>query len=99
MNALEDMGYYCIDNYPKELLPELKNLIMSSDVYNKIAFSVSAINYGLFYNFFEQMDVQLRVLFLDAQDDELLLRYRFTRRVHPLIAFGLSDTLEEAIEK
>ncbi len=99
VNALEDMGYYCIDNYPKELLPELKNLIMSSDVYNKIAFSVSAINYGLFYNFFEQMDVQLRVLFLDAQDDELLLRYRFTRRVHPLIAFGLADTLEEAIEK
>ena len=53
VNALEDMGYYCIDNYPKELLPELKNLIMSSDVYNKIAFSVSAINYGLFYNFFK----------------------------------------------
>ncbi|MGM9946845.1 RNase adapter RapZ [Floccifex sp.] len=99
VNALEDMGYYCIENYPKELLSELKDLIYESDTYEKIAFSVSAINYSLFYNAFKKMDIHLRVLFLDAQDDELLLRYRFTRRLHPMMAFHLADTLEKAIER
>ncbi|MDD7280987.1 MAG: RNase adapter RapZ [Erysipelotrichaceae bacterium] len=99
VNALEDMGYYCIDNLPKELLPEFKKVILESDIYSKIALSVSAIHYLWFYNAFKDMNVNLRVLILDAQDDELLLRYRFTRRLHPLIAFHMADTLEEAINK
>ena len=31
MNALEDMGYYCIDNFPKELLPNLETLLEKED--------------------------------------------------------------------
>ncbi len=97
MNALEDLGYYCIDNFPKELLPELNDLLLNQNKYVNIAFSVSALDYAYFMHSFAKIDNNIRVLFLDAKDDELLLRYRFTRRLHPMIASQIATTLEEAI--
>lgn len=99
MNALEDMGYYCIDNYPKELLEELDSFVMHNSMYRNIAFSVSALDFASFLEFLNKQDVNLKVLFLDAKDDELLLRYRFTRRLHPMMSFHYADTLKIAIEK
>ena len=97
MNALEDLGYYCIDNFPKELLGQLEELLESKNKYVNIAFSVSALDYVFFMQMFSEIDANVRVIFLDAKDDELLLRYRFTRRLHPMIASGIVTTLEEAI--
>jgi UPF0042 nucleotide-binding protein len=99
MNALEDLGYYCIDNFPKELLDQLEELLNTDDSkYNKMALSVSAIDYLTFVNFFDNLNRPLQIVFLDCADDELLLRYRFTRRNHPMITNGKATTLEEAIE-
>lgn len=99
MNALEDLGYYCIDNYPKELLEQLFELLDSGDSrYKNVALSVSASDYISFVNYFDNIARDLQIIFLDCSDEELLLRYRFTRRQHPMISAGQATTLEEAIE-
>ena len=54
MNALEDLGYYCIDNFPKELLPNLEELLeKKSAKYKSVALSVSAIDYVYFVKYFD----------------------------------------------
>ena len=98
MNALEDMGYYCIDNFPKELLPNLETLLEKEDHYQYVALSVSAIDYLDFVTYFKNMPEPISIVFLYCSDEELLLRYRFTRRHHPMIAIGKATTIEEAIE-
>ncbi|WP_317396024.1 RNase adapter RapZ, partial [Faecalicoccus pleomorphus] len=55
MNALEDMGYYCIDNFPKELLPNLETLLEKEDHYQYVALSVSSIVYLDFVKYFKNM--------------------------------------------
>lgn len=99
MNALEDLGYYTIDNFPKELLDQLDEMLNGDDdKYKNLALSVSAIDYLTFMNYFDASKRNLKVVFLDCSDEELLLRYRFTRRNHPIITSGKANTLEEAIE-
>lgn len=99
MNALEDLGYYCIDSYPCELLDQLEEMLEKKDPkYDRLALSVSAGEYLDFVNFFDNQDRPLQIVFVDASDEELLLRYRFTRRKHPLITSQKAATLEEAIE-
>ncbi len=98
MNALEDLGYYCMDNFPKELLPNLEKLFSVNDNYQDVALSVSALDYMTFVNFFDNISQHVDIIFLDCSDSELLLRYRFTRRNHPMIANHLATTLDEAIE-
>lgn len=99
MNALEDLNYYTIDNYPKELLDQLEELLETNqEKYEQLALAVSAQDYQDFLNFFDGLDRPVHVIFVDASDDELLLRYRFTRRAHPMITSKQASTLEEAIE-
>lgn len=99
MNALEDLGYYCIDSYPSELLDELEEMLEKEDPkYDRLALSVPASEYLDFCNFFDNRQRPLQIVFVDASDEELLLRYRFTRRKHPLITARQAATLEEAIE-
>ncbi len=99
MNALADLGYNCIDNFPKEILPALEELMESDDPqYDRLALSASSQDYVDFMNFFDNLKRLLQVVFVDASDEELLLRYRFTRRLHPLLINGQASTLEDAIE-
>lgn len=99
MNALSDLGYTCIDNYPKELLPALENLLENNDpTYDRLALTASSQDYVDFMNFFDNLKRPLQVIFVNASDEELLLRYRFTRRMHPLLLRHQASTLEEAIE-
>ena len=97
MNALEDLGYYCVDNFPKELLDQLPQLFEVTPMYSDIAFSVSALDFMLFLRALNEFECNLRILFLDASDEELLLRYRFTRRLHPIMVLNLARTYEDAI--
>lgn len=98
MNVLEDMGYYVMDNFPKELLPEFENLLQKENKYEYVALSVSAVDYLDFVHYFQNISRELQIIFLDCSDEELLLRYRFTRRQHPIISHNMATTLEEAIE-
>ncbi len=101
MSFLEDIGYYCIDQFPVNLIRELLDIIRSGvdERYNNLVLSVAPADYQPVYTFFESRDVNVRGLALDAANDKLLTRYKFTRRTHPLVINGDAATLEEAIEK
>ena len=100
MGILEDMGYHCIDQFPVQLLANLGDIIhdQPDSRYANIALATPAIDYPKYLNYFENSDANVRVIFLDASDEKLLLRYKFTRRHHPMILFQKANTLEEAIQ-
>ena len=104
MNALEDIGFFCIDNIPAALLPsitafskagdnQLKRVALCMDI--RGCRTPEEIEEAL-----SQLDAQgieYEILFLDAPDDVLMRRYSETRRRHPLAAD--TDSLEEAVKK
>lgn len=100
MGVLEDMGYHCIDQFPVQLLSSLGEIINAKPDprYSNIALATTAMDYPKFLNYFENIGCNVRVIFLDASNEKLLLRYKFTRRHHPMMMDGKANTLEEAIE-
>ena len=106
-NILEDQGYFCIDNLPPQVVPELIRTFLKGQggegfAINKLAFVVDVRSsdylkgFGKALTEIKNIGCPYRILFLDANDQVLVSRYRQTRRKHPLSA-GLS--LTEAIEK
>lgn len=100
MGILEDMGYHCIDNFPVQVIDALEDILKNdSDArYRNIALATTALDYPKFLQYFANADVKIHVIFLDASNEQLLLRYKFTRRNHPMIVLSKARTLEEAIE-
>ncbi len=98
LHALEDFGYYCIDNLPAALLKSLLEEVSHTDEKGatRIAVGVDARNRpgdlealpGLIADL-RDSDVQTDILFLQASDDVLLKRYSETRRRHPLAIKGV----------
>ncbi len=90
-NALEDMGYYCVDNIPPAIIPSFVELsARSGDLLNKMAI-VTDIRGGVLFSEIEQVlnnlknnSVAYKILFLDAADDVLIRRYKENRRRHPM---------------
>ncbi|MBR4072433.1 MAG: RNase adaptor protein RapZ, partial [Clostridia bacterium] len=90
-NALEDMGYYCVDNIPPSIIPafvelsnhgvsELEKLAIVTDVRGGEMFSqISEV-----LDSFKNSGITYKILFLDASDDVLVRRYKENRRNHPL---------------
>lgn len=101
MHILEDMGYLCIDKFPVDLISELTDLIRDSEnsVYQNLALSVNIQDYKEVYNFLSNRGINTKGLILNANNDVILRRYKFTRRTHPLLLSNEATTLEEAIEK
>ncbi|MBR2825182.1 MAG: RNase adapter RapZ [Solobacterium sp.] len=99
MRVLEDMGYYCIDNFPVQLLSLFADMLEgSNDVrYSYVAVATSAQDFPEFLHSLKGEGIQVRVLFLEANDKTLLTRYKSTRRAHPLLLSNTVNTLEEAI--
>ena len=104
LHMLEDLGYYCIDNMPAALLkPFIAHTVRSSEkIYARTAISLDARNSDAEISSVPQLVDELKrsgidceVLFLVAEDDELLRRFAETRRAHPLSRQG--ETLREAI--
>ena len=98
MNALEDIGFFCIDNIPAALLPsitafskagdnQLKRVALCMDIRGcrtpeEIEVALSQL---------DAQGIEYEILFLDAPDDVLMRRYSETRRRHPMsISDGLS---------
>jgi len=92
LHALEDMGYFCIDNLPAEMLEALSHLLHRDPSYgvDNIAVSIDSRN----REFLRTLDKNLaslrasgihpRVLFLEASNNRIMRRYSETRRRHPL---------------
>ncbi|MDO4499905.1 MAG: RNase adapter RapZ [Erysipelotrichaceae bacterium] len=98
-NYLEDKGFYCIDQYPPELYEELINLIQSEKFkYDNIALTVSLPDLEKYASLIYNFDLKPIFILLDSSTDVIINRYKFTRRVHPLLINGKAGTLSEAIE-
>ncbi|MHC5373853.1 RNase adapter RapZ [Enterococcus sp. LJL120] len=96
IQSFEDMGYFCVDNMPPSLIPKFWELLKESGKVHKIALVVD-LRSRSFFDEIQSMLVEIentdfietKVLFLDASDEELVSRYKETRRAHPLAMDGL----------
>lgn len=104
INVLEDIGYYCIDNMPPELITKFADICSRSDgKIEKVAFVVDIRGGDLFLKLndtimqLKEAHVNLKILFLDSSDDVIVRRYKETRRKHPLdeVSYG---NIRKAIE-
>ncbi|MBR3060616.1 MAG: RNase adapter RapZ [Oscillospiraceae bacterium] len=89
-SILEDLGYYCVDNLPAELIPRFVDLCMAAEEkYDRVAL-VSDIRgmdgSGRLREAIQDLQgrAPLRILFLEAGTEAILLRYKETRHRHPL---------------
>lgn len=101
--ALEDIGFFCVDNLPIALLPKLFELRSPSfGPESKIALVMDLREkdflktYPGVFELLRKQGYQLEILFLEASDDVLIRRYSQTRRTHPLAGEG---GVAEAIRK
>jgi RNase adapter protein RapZ len=95
MNVFEDDGYFCVDNLPPEMISGLVDVFVHEGSKVRRAAVVSDVRArGLFETLGSELEalaergVDHRVLFLDADEDTLLGRYKETRRRHPLSPTG-----------
>jgi len=100
LRVLEDLGFYCVDNIPINLLPSLTHVVMTK--YENIAVSIDVRNIPMSAaELSEILDylpskMNVEVIYLDAEDNVLVRRYSETRRLHPLSKQNMS--LMEAIK-
>jgi UPF0042 nucleotide-binding protein len=95
MNVFEDDGYFCVDNLPPEMIRGLVDLFVHGGSKVRRAAVVSDVRGGQLFaalsavlDDLRTLGVPHRVLFLDADEDTLLGRYKETRRRHPLSPTG-----------
>ena len=99
LKMLEDMGYFCVDNLPIPLLTRFVEMFSEpEEEVKKIALGLDVRGGQDFTGLQEVLDemdekqTSYEILFLDAQDDVLIKRYKETRRQHPLSGSGRVDT-------
>ena len=94
LKMLEDMGYFCVDNLPLALIGKFAELAAASaQEYSKVALGLDVRSLykgkGSVDRFLEIMkDYPHEILFLDCSQEQLVRRYKYTRRLHPLSAGG-----------
>lgn len=91
IHHLEDSGYFCMDNVPPSLLPKFIEVCHESNgSLTKIGVVIDARGGSFFKKLFESLEyimsigVQVKIMFLEADDDVLVRRFSETRRKHPL---------------
>ena len=107
LNTLEDVGFFCVDNLPAELLPAFVRSVADDDgAPRKLAVGIDVRNrHSDLANVPEwlsevgKLGLDPKLVFLDAGDDALLKRYADTRRRHPLSHLGLSLADAIALER
>ena len=104
VRCFEDIGFYCVDNLPPALLPKFLELLNESGCdYTRIAAVMDLRG----REFFDQLsdvikeikvkpELDVKILYLDSDDETLVKRYKETRRVHPL---ALTDLPIKGIEQ
>ncbi len=103
VQCFEDLGYFCVDNLPPTLLPEFLNTMKNNSDHNRMAVVMDLRG----RDFFEQVtpvleglqnssSFNMQILFLDADNETLVKRYKETRRAHPL---SPNDLLLKGIEQ
>jgi len=102
--VLEDMDFYCVDNMPVEMMPKFAELCLATHGrYERVALvtDVRALENisDLFKTFDEMREIGcgLSILFIEAEMETIVRRFKETRRRHPLD--GAGQTLEDAVRK
>ncbi|AMO86824.1 RNase adapter RapZ [Solibacillus sp. FSL W7-1472] len=97
VQSFEDLGYYCVDNLPPELLTTFLALMKDSEKkISRMAVVMDLRGREFFGSLIESLDalldeedILLRILFLESDDATLVRRYKESRRSHPLAPQGL----------
>ena len=104
LQVLEDLGFYCIDNLPASLVFEMASRVFNSDTtYRHHAIGIDSRNKDFIgdlkssFDRLHSLNIETRVIFIDAENNTLLKRFSETRRKHPLS--DKNTTLLEAIAK
>lgn len=91
MNALEDIGMFCMDNLPAKLIPVFAKLLKEAGEYERVAV-VTDIRAGVncqelleAKELLADIEIECKILYCDCSSEELLYRYKQTRRSHPLM--------------
>ncbi|HEX2676026.1 MAG TPA: RNase adapter RapZ [Polyangiales bacterium] len=102
LRALEDLGYFCVDNIPPALLPQLVELLTRGGELSRVGLGVDVRTGSFLAGASSVLDAlkagghEVEILFLEAHDDDLVRRFSETRRSHPLAPGG---DLLSAIQK
>lgn len=95
LRALEDIGFFCVDNLPVVLLPKFLDITTKSSPEIKRVAMVMDLRERSFLKKYEDIFSRLKekgykieILFLDSSDESLLRRFSVTRRAHPLSEKG-----------
>ena len=106
LKMLEDIGFYCVDNLPISLVDKFVQLVSEGTSIEKAALGLDIRSGEELGNLDEILEnwrrsnVDVQVLFLDANDAVLIKRYKETRRTHPLAGAGrLKNGIEKEREK
>lgn len=104
VDALEDIGFYCIDNMPPKLISKFAEICLQSDgKISRVAIVTDVRGGELFQGLFDELDhlrdqqFSYKLLFLDASDAVLMRRYKETRRRHPLLDV-VHGSIENAVK-
>jgi UPF0042 nucleotide-binding protein len=100
--TFEDMGYFCIDNLPPQMLPRVVELFaLEGSRVDRVAlvFDVRAGSYfeqlGQALEHLRETGITFRLLYLEATDEALVARYQLTRRPHPLSKENLPEGIAQ----
>ena len=92
MDVLEDIGYYCIDNLPPQLIGKFVEICRESENHlQKLAIAADLRSGDMFTDAYrtllemkQQADLDVKILYIEAEDEVIIKRYKETRRKHPL---------------
>jgi UPF0042 nucleotide-binding protein len=96
LRALEDIGFFCVDNLPVILLPKFLSITTSSSPEIKHVAMVMDLRersfldkYQRIFTGLKEKGYKIEIIFLESSDDSLLHRFSETRRIHPLSERGM----------
>lgn len=102
VDCFEDLGYFCVDNLPPMFIPKFAELCAHSDgKINKVALVCDIRGGAFFENLFEALgDLEgigfdYEMLFLEADEEVLIRRFKETRRRHPLSGHSLAESIQK----
>lgn len=106
MRFLEDAGFFCIDNLPPVIIPQLATMFTSvNGKYEKVAFSIDSRVGDMIGELLSNLKIlkengyEYKLVFIDARDDVLVKRYKETRHHHPISSeLGLLDSIKRERE-
>ncbi len=95
MKACEDMGFFCVDNLPPALIPKFADMVsQAGGAISRVALVVD-VRGGQFFDDMsaaleelERIGFHFTILYLEASEDMLIRRFKYTRRRHPLASKG-----------